>query len=369
MKIRLLGQRNALGGGVHFAEFANELKSLRLLGSVVEEVDAAQLPALEDAVRRSTPEDINIWFWRHPAVSFIKGVRVLWAIFESDRLPADYVAYLRDNAHVGWVPSEWGKGVLVEAGIDPAIIDVVPEGVNPRNYHPFLRPKREPGAKPFRFLSVGKFEERKAYRALLEAFKQAFDNDPDVQLILKADYFLKFEQKKAELEALVRSMGLSNVQMLWGEFNPDMLFALYNHADAFVFPSRAEGWGLPLIEAMATGLPVITTFYSGHTEFLRRVEDSILKVDYDLEVIDDPEFHGYWPQLRETGARWAAPRVQSIADNMRRVVAERASYEAAGLRVSHAVRLGFAWQQAAEHAYSLLRQRGLASVSVNFGGA
>ena len=42
-------------------------------------------------------------------------------------------------------------------------------------------------------------------------------------------------------------MGLSNVQMLWGEFNPDMLFALYNHADAFVFPSRAEGWGLPQI--------------------------------------------------------------------------------------------------------------------------
>ena len=367
MKIRLLGQRNAWGGGVHFAEFANELKSLRLLGSVVEEVDAAQLPALEDAVRRSTPEDINIWFWRHPAVSFIKGVRVLWAIFESDRLPADYVAYLRDNAHVVWVPSEWGKGVLVEAGIDPAIIDVVPEGVNPRNYHPFLRPKREPGAKPFRFLSVGKFEERKAYRALLEAFKQAFDNDPDVQLILKADYFLKFEQKKAELEALVRSMGLSNVQMLWGEFNPDMLFALYNHADAFVFPSRAEGWGLPLIEAMATGLPVITTFYSGHTEFLRHVEDSLLKVDYDLEVIDDPEFHGYWPQLRETGARWASPRVQSIADNMRRVVAEHPLHLAAARRTSDVLRSVVGWRQAAECGYARLSARGLASMTIKFG--
>lgn len=365
MKIRLLGQRNALGGGVHFAEFANELKSLRLLGSVVEEVDAAQLPALEDAVRRSTPEDINIWFWRHPAVSFIKGVCVLWAIFESDRLPADYVAYLRDNAHVVWVPSEWGKGVLVEAGIDPAIIDVVPEGVNPRNYHPFLRPKREPGAKPFRFLSVGKFEERKAYRALLEAFKQAFDNDPDVQLILKADYFLKFEQKKAELEALVRSMGLSNVQMLWGEFNPDMLFALYNHADAFVFPSRAEGWGLPLIEAMATGLPVITTFYSGHTEFLRHVEDSILKVDYDLEVIDDPEFHGYWPQLRETGARWAAPRVQSIAIQMRAIVDSYPEWRASAESAAQTIRYDCGWAKAAEIGYLSLAARGLIFITLN----
>ena len=367
MKIRLLGQRNALGGGVHFAEFANELKSLRLLGWVVEEVDAAQLPALENAVRQSTPEDVNIWFWRHPAVSYIKGTRVLWAIFESDRLPADYVAYLRDNAHVVWVPSEWGKGVLIEAGIDPVIIDVVPEGVNPRNYHPFLRAKRDPGAKPFRFLSVGKYEERKAYRALLEGFAHAFGNNSDVQLILKADYFLKFEQKKAELEALVRSMGLSNVQMLWGEFNPDMLFALYNHADAFVFPSRAEGWGLPLIEAMATGLPVITTFYSGHTEFLRHVESSILKVDYDLEVINDPEFHGYWPQLRETGARWAAPRVESIAANLRRVVDDFEACRDAAERASHALRLGFSWRQAAEHGYACLRARGMAGVTIKFG--
>ena len=366
MKIRLLGQRNALGGGVHFAEFANALKSLRLLGSMVEEVDAANMPALENAARQSTAEDVNIWFWRHPAVSFVKGTRVLWAIFESDRLPDDYVAYLRDNAHVIWVPSEWGKGVLVEAGIDPAIIDVVPEGVNPANYHRHLRPKRDARPKPFRFLSVGKYEERKAYRALLEAFKQAFDNDPDVQLILKADYFLKFEQKKAELEALVRSTGLTNVQMLWGEFNPDMLFALYNHADAFVFPSRAEGWGLPLIEAMATGVPTITTFYSGHTEFLRHVEDSILKVDYDLEVIDDPEFHGYWPKLRDRGARWAAPRVASIALAMRAVVADHPRWTAAAAGASDVLRRDFDWRQAAERGYSTLVGRGLCSLSVNF---
>ena len=366
MKIRLLGQRNALGGGVHFAEFANELKSLRLLGSVVEEVDAAQLPALENAVRQSTPEDVNIWFWRHPAVSYIKGTRVLWAIFESDRLPADYVAYLRDNAHVVWVPSEWGKGVLVEAGINPAIIDVVPEGVNPRNYHPFLRAKRDPGAKPFRFLSVGKYEERKAYRALLEGFAHAFGNNSDVQLILKADYFLKFEQKKAELEALVRSMGLSNVQMLWGEFNPDMLFALYNHADAFVFPSRAEGWGLPLIEAMATGLPVITTFYSGHTEFLRHVESSILKVDYDLEVINDPEFHGYWPQLRVTGARWAAPRVESIAKNMIEMISNYQEFTRQGIYSAETLSRLVSWEAAVCVALSCLRRREIFRSAVRF---
>jgi glycosyltransferase involved in cell wall biosynthesis len=54
---------------------------------------------------------------------------------------------------------------------------------------------------------------------------------------------------------------------------------LYRACDVFVLPTRAEGWGLPLIEAVAAGLPIITTMHSGHTEFLQHVTDSVLPVD------------------------------------------------------------------------------------------
>lgn len=364
MRIRLLGQRSALGAGVHFSNFADQLKALRGLGTIVDEVDATKVPALEEALRQSRPDDINIWFLRNPGVSLIKGTRVLWAIFESDRLPADYVAYYRNNADVVWVPSEWGRSVLIKEGIDPAIIDVIPEGVNPSDYHPFLRPQYTEAPKPFRFLSVGKYEERKAYGILLEAFAESFGANADVELIIKADYFLRHSQKKAELERLVDSMGLKNVQLLWGDFTADMMLGLYNHANAFVFPSRAEGWGLPLIEAIASGLPAITTFYSGHTEYLRHIESLILKIDHDLVPIADPEFLQYWPTLADTGARWAEPSVLSLASCMRRVIQDYPSWQTLAERASDAIRVGFSWAQSAEYSIRCLLARGALKVSI-----
>jgi glycosyltransferase involved in cell wall biosynthesis len=47
------------------------------------------------------------------------------------------------------------------------------------------------------------------------------------------------------------------------------LARLYRAADAFVLPTRGEGWGRPLLEAMVMGVPVIATNWSGHTEFMR----------------------------------------------------------------------------------------------------
>lgn len=350
MKLRLVGQRNQLGGGTHFGEFANALKKLSHVGALVEELDAFDEGAMAAAAAASTEDDVTVWFWQSPEIGRFKGHQVVWAIFESDRLPAHWIEYMRAHAAVVWVPSHWGREVLVANGLEGSRIDVVPEGVNGELYHPHLRIGIDRARQPFRFLSVGKFEKRKGYEQLLAGFQQAFGDRTDVELLIKADYFIDFERKKAELTALVSSMALSNVRLFWGAWSQEQLFALYNYADAFVFASRAEGWGLPLLEAAATGLPLISTYYSGHTEFLRHCESSLIKIAHTLEPIDDPEFARFWPSPDGNLGKWASPSPASIAAAMAHVYHGSATYAASAQLNATRLLEQFSWKSAAHAA-------------------
>lgn len=348
MRFRLLGHRSLVGGGVLFGEFADALRSLGGVGEWVDELDPADWPGLENAVRTGSADDVNIWFWQHPAIGLLRGTNVVWAIFESDRLPHDYLQMLNTQAHVIWVPSHWGRDVLVANGVDRSKIDVVPEGVNIRKFHPFFRKPFDPSKNPFKFLAVGKFEERKAYPTLIDAFRLAFGNDPNVRLIIKADYFKKADQKKDELQSLVEANAASNVDLVWGEWSSDAMLGLYSFADAFVFPSRAEGWGLPLIEALACGLPVASTYYSGHSEFLQRVRNEISVIEHDLVPIEDDEFLRFWPMPDGSIGHWAAPNTASLVAALRQI-RDNPEYEFARAQVASAVVRGhFDWVRAVE---------------------
>jgi glycosyltransferase involved in cell wall biosynthesis len=317
MKIRLFGQRGILGGGVHYSNFSDALKKIHYIGDLVENIDVRNPTEFGQGVQTSQDNDVNIWFWQHPEIQHFKGVNVVWAIFESDKLPNYLIEYYQKYAKLLWVPSQWGKEVLINNGIAEAMIDVVPEGVDANQYHPYLRGSIDKKGEPFRFLSIGKFEERKGYRELLEAFKLAFDNSPEVELVIKADYFLDPENKKQQCVNLINEVGLTNVKLIWGELTTVQLFELYNFADVYVTATRAEGWGLPIIEAAATGLPIIAPFYSGHTEFLKHLESSVLKVEHQLVEIDDFEFKKFWPTEDQVFGKWAFTDIQKLAQKLK----------------------------------------------------
>lgn len=84
---------------------------------------------------------------------------------------------------------------------------------------------------------------------------------------------------------------------------------LYRSADAFVMPSRGEGWGRPIVEAMAMALPVIATNWSGPTEYLSEENSYPLSVDRMSKVIEGP-FKGHL---------WAEPSVDRLRVLMRHV--------------------------------------------------
>jgi glycosyltransferase involved in cell wall biosynthesis len=359
MKLRFIGQRNNLGVGTHFSSFVDAVKAIYGVGNLVEEIDIFDQTHLDGAAESSTHTDVCVWFWPDDRIHKLKGIHIVWAVFESEKLPARYIEFLNRKADHVWVPSRWGRGILVSNGVAAERIDVVPEGVDARLFHSHLRSSQDRSGQPFRFLMVGKFEKRKAYSELLAAFKQAFGNSPSVELVIKADYFMDLERGKTELPHLLASLGLSNVKLYWGNWPRERLFGLYNYCDAFVFPSRAEGWGMPLLEAAASGMPVIATSYSGQTEFLEHMESSLAKIDFTLERIEDADFSRFWPCADGDLGRWATPSVASLVAGMVAVKENYATYSAAARSNSRVLREKFNWDVAADNAVDLLCQRNL----------
>ena len=104
-------------------------------------------------------------------------------------------------------------------------------------------------------LYVGNSYPHKNLDRLVSAFEIVIKNNPDLLLILvgKIDYFYQ------RLEKLVRDLNLEHKIIFTGAVSDQELNGLYQNAIAYVFPSLAEGFGLPGLEAMARGCPVISS--------------------------------------------------------------------------------------------------------------
>ena len=142
--------------------------------------------------------------------------------------------------------SSFTKQTLIENGANPSNIFVAPYGVN-TNHYPFK--KRETPRK-ISFVFVGSLVERKGLYYLLNAAKRLEDEG--------LDFELKFTARNAQDTSMFAEYGLNNVT-IYNNLSHGQLIDLLHSSDVFVFPSLFEGFAFVIIEAMSTGLPVITT--------------------------------------------------------------------------------------------------------------
>lgn len=338
------------GIGTHYACFADALKRMQGIGDFVEEIDGFDNSALIQAMNNSQHNDINISFLGLNLHGNFRGHNIQWIVFESTRIPENLLAVCQTSEQV-WVPTDWGRSVLVSHGISRDRIRVIPEGVDGNRFHIHGR-KPYQKQRPFRFLSVGKYEQRKGLDETIDAFAQVYANTPAIELIIKSNYFVNHDHKFAALKEKIKN--LTNVQIIWGDMPADEMAELYRSCDAFVLPSRAEGWGLPLIEAAASGLPVITTMYSGHTEFLCLIQDSVLPVSYTMGPISCPEYQSYYPDTNNNWGLWARPDIYSIAGAMQTVCREYEDLFERACANSFVIRRTFTWQNSVDLAIAAM---------------
>ncbi|HVA91132.1 MAG TPA: glycosyltransferase, partial [Chloroflexota bacterium] len=262
------------------------------------------------------------FFETHPDA----GVRIGRTLFETDRLPPEWVRACNRMDAV-WVASEFNRQTFSESGVDPAKLVVIPECLDPAAY---LEPRAPEGVvrgiaerKAFRFLSVFDWTLHKGWDALLRAFLEAFPERDDVALVLKVWSTMGYTPESLREQAcgyVREEMGLDleadgRIVFLQERLSPDQLIALYHAVDAYVMPSRGEGWGRPFIEAMACGLPTIGVGWSGNRAFMTP-ENSFL-VDFSLLPV--PE-QGYREVAAYRGHRWAEPDREHLKEVMCSVV-------------------------------------------------
>ena len=116
-----------------------------------------------------------------------------------------------------------------------------------------VRKRYKLGDQPF-VLSVGTLQPRKNHATLIKAFELAL-MDSDYNLVLAGGKGWSYE----EVYDLVRSRGLQHRVLFPGFVADEDLSALYSSADVMVFPSLYEGFGLPVLESMACGVPVLAS--------------------------------------------------------------------------------------------------------------
>lgn len=244
-------------------------------------------------------------------------------MFETDRIPPDWVSACNQMDEI-WVPSQFNVETFAGTGVDRDKLFVIPGGIDPDIYSSNITPMWWPEKKGFNFLSVFIWVDRKGWDVLLKAYFLEFNKKEDVSLILKINVpgTTTIEKIQRQMQDCICSLGLNpeNVPAVFliNKFHSSKeMAALYAACDAFVLPSRGEGWGRPYMEAMAAGLPVIGTRWSGQLEFMNDENSYLINVDGLEDVphtVDMPIYQGH---------RWARPSLEHTMALMRYVYENR----------------------------------------------
>lgn len=289
--------------------------SLFPLGGVTCEQEYAEniQLALNNAQYFDDSPCVRIWHQFDMSMFVGRGKKVGFPIFELDKFTSVEKYHLSSLDHI-FVCSEWAKQVILNNGIKVPT-SVVPLGTDAALFSPTIS-KYQPTV----FLNVGKWEKRKGHDVLLEAFNRAFDLNDDVMLWMMCNnMFFTPEQNNYWVNKFKNSPLGNKISILPPQNSQAEVAAIMQKADCGVFPARAEGWNLEIPEMMACGKHIITTNYSGHTEYCNPYNSMLLDtVDTEPAVglpgLDDRWFFGQGNWVKITDEH-----IDQMADYMRAV--------------------------------------------------
>ena len=248
------------------------------------------------------------------------------AYIETDQCNPQWIA--KTNAmDMVIVPSEHAKQCILNTSPVNTPVHVIPESfydeITGKNKKIDLSLETK-----FNFLMLGQLTGNNPYNDRKNTFNtikwicEEFKNDKDVGVIIKTNSGKNTKIDRNVTEKVLKSVikevrkgEYPKIYLLHGNMSPEEVASLYKdkNVSALISLTRGEGYGLPLLEAAASDLPVIATNWSGHLDFLNH--GKFIKVGYSLQPIHGTRVDG---KLFLKNMKWAEPVESDAKARMRK---------------------------------------------------
>jgi glycosyltransferase involved in cell wall biosynthesis/Flp pilus assembly protein TadD len=281
-----------------------------------------------------------------------EGHWVLVQPWEYGSIPRPWLEPLAQVDEV-WACTEYVRDCYLAAGIPAERVHVVPCGVDCERFQPQAPPLTLPTRKRCKFLFVGGTLHRKGIDLLLEAYARTFNAADDVCLVIKdmgGRSFYQGQTAREQIQQHQQREGAAEIVYLDHTLSEAELAGLYTACACLVHPYRGEGFGLPIAEAMACGLPVIVTAAGAALDFCD--QDNAYLVPAQRRYFPDKRVG----ELETVDFPWLAePDSAALAAHLRHVFEHPEEARTKGRRGSERIRERFTWDRAAEAAEQRLR--------------
>lgn len=238
---------------------------------------------------------IKIWH-QHDMSQFAgKGRRIGFPIFELDEF-SELEKHHLNSLDSLFVCSQWAKNVAINnLKLSPENIHIIPLGVDNEI---FTAQNNQESNKTI-FFNCGKWEIRKGHDVIPEIFSSAFNEDDNVELwMMCQNPFLKPEEETAWRNLYLKTKLGSKIRFIDRVNTQKEVYNIMCQTDCGLFPARAEGWNLELLEMMACGKYTIATNCAAHTEFCNDANCRLIDINSYETAYDGQWFHG-------THGKWA----------------------------------------------------------------
>jgi glycosyltransferase involved in cell wall biosynthesis len=291
----------------------------------------------------SAPAQVHVRHqWPPSAEPPAEGAWVIVQPWEYGGIPQEWVPFMRDRVDEVWVPSTWLKDCYVRSGIPAGKVVVVPNGVDCSVFRPDGERFPLRTRKGCKFLFLGGTIGRKGFDLLLAAYRQAFRAEDDVCLVVKGQGGGVYRMNDPGPELVrVHAQDPEAPELEYRDDNltQEQMAALYRSCDALVLPYRGEGFGLPIAEAMASGLPVIVTAAGAACDFVREAWAYLVP----SRPVPIPAPPGFTPS--RAGFWLEEPDLDALVAQLRRAAADPAERRAKGLRGREYAAAELAWDR------------------------
>lgn len=261
-----------------------------------------------------------------------KRKNVLFTMYEGYPVPENFAKAFR-RADLLITPSSFCKEML-----DPLCqgnkFHVVPLGFDEKKYH-YSRREWKPG-EPFIWLWLGAPNARKGWDVLLKSWSNFFAEIPWLHLFMKTT--------ASSGNGSVRTLG--NITFDSRRYTEEGLANLYSQCNAFVLPTAGEGWGLTLLEALVSGLPIVTTRYGGQMDFLD--DRSAFFADHTMQEVITTEGSKFNAAIADHG---------DVAKKMLQVLEEYPRAVNMAELGNNNARESFTWEKSSRAVVKLIRER------------